>query len=89
MSTQSEKNLLKRFNDNYPYPSCMEMGEAPNPAKAKEVWREMEKKGYVKITHSARCGFEALRGEFVTLTKAGLHLISTPDELLAPVACRG
>jgi hypothetical protein len=73
----TDKELLKLFNNQYPYPSCMEINEAINPIKAREVWNKMAEKGFVKITYTARCGFEALTGEFVTLTKQGLEYINT------------
>lgn len=34
-------------------------------------WRDMEKRGYACISDTARCGFERIRGTFVSITEAG------------------
>lgn len=74
---------LKLFQEKYPYPRCMDIEEAANPQKARRFWSHMAANGYVKITNSARCGFECTQGEFVTITKKGLDLLSaTAQEAL-------
>ncbi len=36
-----------------------------------KYWRDMEKRGYARISETARCGLERLRGTFVSITEAG------------------
>lgn len=40
-----------------------------------EYWRGMEKRGYARISDTARCGFEKLRGTFVSITEAGREAV--------------
>lgn len=40
-----------------------------------EYWRGMEARGYARISDTARCGFEKLRGTFVSITEAGRAVV--------------
>ncbi len=76
MAMLTAEEFCKRFNDSYPYPSCMEV----RTDKQRETFLKMAELGLVKFSGSVRCGFEAIRGEYVHLTKAGFEAATKANQ---------
>lgn len=68
-----EKTLICRMLAAFPPPQVFDLLESKNPEKARQVWGNLEKRGYVTISDHAVCGFERVRGEYVLITEAGIQ----------------
>lgn len=73
--TEKEKQLLKNVLAKYPQPETFDINEVKNPVRAREIWSDLERRGYAKISDHAICGFERVRGEFVSITEAGVEAV--------------
>jgi hypothetical protein len=76
----NDKKYLKILMERWPPPETMDLLEARDIVKAEKVWGDLEKKGYVKISDYAICGFEKVKGRFVSITVVGLQRAKDKDD---------
>lgn len=69
--TEQEKSLLMKAAKRFPAPRSFDIGDCPNPERAREIWTSLAARGYARISDNARCLFEIIPGEFVSLTESG------------------